>query len=388
MIPKLSENSRPSTAGFLLRLLVALFFVYLFLVGISMMGTGAKDLGKGFSNSLVAMTTNPFVGLFIGVLVTSIVQSSSCTTSIAVGLTAQGLIPLHLAIPIIMGSNIGTSVTNVIVSLSHIGRKSEFRRAFAGAIVHDFFNVMTVIVLFPLELTTHFLERTALFLTGVLADKVGVVTLVKPLDKIVKPPVNAIKGLLAEGLSLSREWTGAVLAILGLLLLFVALVLMVKTLRGPVLAKLEPFFDKFLFRNAPTAFMLGLLATAFVQSSSITTSLVVPLVGAGMLTIEQIYPYTLGANIGTTVTALIGSFVFLAAVPSEPAGFTLAITHLLFNVTGAVVFYPVRALPIGAARWYANLAAESKRYALLFLVGMFLVLPGVCIAISELIRRW
>ena len=60
-----------------------------------------------------------------------------------------------------------------------------------------------------------------------------------------------------------------------------------------------------------------MLATAVVQSSSITTSLVVPLVGAGMLTIEQIYPYTLGANIGTTVTALIGSFVFLAAEPES-----------------------------------------------------------------------
>ncbi|GAH46447.1 unnamed protein product, partial [marine sediment metagenome] len=185
-----------STPRFLVRLALVVFFVYLFLVAISTMGCGFKMMGAGLSDRLISITTNPFVGLFIGILTTAVVQSSSCTISIVVGMVAKGVLPLPLCIPIMMGANIGTSVTSVLVSLTHITRRNEFRRAFAGAITHDLFKIMAVTVLFPLELTTHYLEHTALFLADFFGTRLGVVSVAKPLDYVVAPVVELLKSIL------------------------------------------------------------------------------------------------------------------------------------------------------------------------------------------------
>ncbi|MGB5893124.1 MAG: Na/Pi symporter [Ignavibacteriaceae bacterium] len=119
-----------------------LLFLYLFFLSLGMMGGSLKLFGKDFSETLIATTTNPFIGLFIGILATSVIQSSSSTTSIVVGMVAAGALTIESAIPIVMGANIGTSITNIIASLPQIKRNNEFRRAFSAAIVHDFFNVL------------------------------------------------------------------------------------------------------------------------------------------------------------------------------------------------------------------------------------------------------
>merc|ERR1719216_231058 len=90
-----------------------------------------------------------------------LVQSSSTSTSIIITMTAAGLMEVKNAIPMIMGANIGTSVTNTIVSVGQIGNKDEYRRAFAGATVHDCFNILTVLVLLPIEAVTGLLRHTA-----------------------------------------------------------------------------------------------------------------------------------------------------------------------------------------------------------------------------------
>ena len=144
--------------------LFLVFFLYLFLFSLELMGTSLKMFGEGLAETLIETTTNPLVGLFIGILATSIVQSSSSTTSIVVGLVAGGALNVANAIPIVMGANIGTSVTNLLVSLTQIKRNIEFRRALAAAIVHDFFNVLAVLVLFPIQIMTDFLGMTATFL--------------------------------------------------------------------------------------------------------------------------------------------------------------------------------------------------------------------------------
>ena len=140
-----------------------IFFLYLFFLSLQMMGDGMKMFGKGFSKTLIETTSNPFIGLFIGILATSLMQSSSSTTSLVVAMMAGGAFgtdptqSITLAIPIIMGANIGTSITNTIASLPQIKRDNEFKRAFAAATVHDFFNILSVIVIFPLQLATNFL---------------------------------------------------------------------------------------------------------------------------------------------------------------------------------------------------------------------------------------
>ncbi|MFQ5866337.1 MAG: Na/Pi symporter, partial [bacterium] len=139
------------------RVILLFVLLYLFILSIKMMGTAFKLFGKDFAEQLIATTSNPYVGLLIGILTTSVIQSSSTTTSLVVGLVGAGALTISNAIPIIMGSNIGTSITNTIVSMGHVSRSNEFRRAFAGSTVHDFFNLITVVILFPLQLMTNFL---------------------------------------------------------------------------------------------------------------------------------------------------------------------------------------------------------------------------------------
>ena len=139
------------------RILLVIILVYLFLVSIGLMGAAFKGFGKEFAENLIKATSNPFIGLFIGILATSIVQSSSTTTSIVVGMVGSGVITISNAIPIIMGANIGTTVTAALVSLAHVTRREEFKRAISGATVHDFFNILCVAILFPLQVATGFL---------------------------------------------------------------------------------------------------------------------------------------------------------------------------------------------------------------------------------------
>lgn len=138
-----------------------LFMLTVFLVAIRGLGQGFKGLGGDLLSQFFAFTENPFIGLVMGILATTLMQSSSVTTSMIVALVAapDHALPVHHAIPMIMGANIGTTVTNSLVALGHIGRRIEFRRAFAAATCHDFFNFIAVAVFLPLELATGFLEK-------------------------------------------------------------------------------------------------------------------------------------------------------------------------------------------------------------------------------------
>merc|ERR1719487_639594 len=109
--------------------------------------------GKGAAQ-LIGAVDNPVAGLSFGVLGTVLLQSSSTSTSIVVTMVAAGILTPNNAIPIIMGANIGTSVTNTIVSHVHITDINEFKRGFQGATVHDAFNFLTVLCLFPVEVAT------------------------------------------------------------------------------------------------------------------------------------------------------------------------------------------------------------------------------------------
>ena len=285
-----------------------------------------------------------------------------------VALVAGGGLNVFDAIPIIMGANIGTSVTCALVSLGHMGRTDEFRRAFAAATVHDFFNILSVIVLFPLQLATNFLGRAAHFLGVKFAD-VGGFKLFNPLKTIVQPSVEWITGL--------TQHTGWLMLVVSVLLLFFALRYIVKNLRALVIGKVEAFFSETLFKNPLRAFMLGLVLTMAVQSSSITTSLAVPLAGAGILTLIQIFPLTLGANVGTTVTAILA-----ALITGEIAAVTVAFAHLLFNISGIMLLWPARRLPLWLANTIAGQAIKSKLIPAVFILVLFFVVPLACIWIA------
>ncbi len=346
-----------------------MILLYLFLVSIKFMGTGLKLLGMDITKSVIASTSNAFIGLFIGILVTSIVQSSSTTTSITVGLVGSGLMSLEQAIPIVMGANIGTSVTNSLVSLGHIRVKTEFRRAFGAAVVHDTFNVLSAMIFFPLELSFKLISRSADFLSKLFANSGGL-KFVSPLKIIVEPAEELLMYVLGDN--------GWVIFTVSIMMLFFALRYIVKTMKSLVMHRLSVFFDKVFFRTPILGLLIGLIFTAIVQSSSVTTSLIVPLAGAGLVRLEQVFPYTLGANVGTTVTALMASMV-----TQNQTAVAVAFGHLIFNIFGICIFLPLKFIPIFLARKLAELAIKNRIIPILLILFIFFIIPLVLIQIAR-----
>lgn len=346
--------------------MVLLFtFLYLFLLSVGLLGSSLQLFGEGFAETLLATTSSPIIGLFIGILVTSIVQSSSMTTSLLVGMVGGGLISVENAIPIVMGANIGTTITNILVSLVHIKRSAEFRRAFAASTVHDIFNLLAVAIFLPLQIYTNFLGRSSSFLSDIFSEAGGL-KLFNPLGAITKPVIAEIILLL--------DRNAIVCSILGVILLFISLNFMVKVLKSMVLSRLTGFFQRFIFKTTFRAFMLGVAITVLVQSSSITTSLVIPLAGSGVLTLIQIFPYTLGANLGTTATAILASLA-----TGNVAAVTIAFSHMLFNICGIGLFLPLRKIPLTLAQKLADYSVKSKLVPIAFIGTLFFVLPVVLI---------
>ena len=356
--------------------------LYIFLFAIALFGAAFKMFFGDHGKQLIADTTSPVVGLMIGLLATSLIQSSSSTTSIIVGLVAGGALSVTSAIPIIMGANMGTTVTNTLVAMTSINRRTEFQRAFAGATMHDFFNLMAIIILFPLEQMTHFLEKSATWLSGQLVGT-GDFKFPNPIKQVTKPVVARVKELLIDDMGLTEGVATIVMVVVALAGIFFALTFLTKLLKRLVLEKAEGSLTKRLAGGGLGAMGMGLLITVGVQSSSITTSLLVPLIGAGIIPIQMAFSATLGANIGTTITAL------LASLTGTPGAVTVALVHLLFNISGILIIYPfktLRNIPIRLAEGLARRTAEKKYYALLYMIGIFFIMPLLFVLIDKAIR--
>lgn len=386
IFPPQTAPAQSSQRPVWLRVLWVLFLLFIFLCAIRGMGSGFKGLGKDALDSFFAATSNPFVGLVVGILGTTLVQSSSVTTSMIVALVAApgNPLPIANAIPMIMGANIGTTVTNTIVALAHIGRPDEFKRAFAAATCHDFFNFIAVAILLPLEIATGMLQKASYQISQVVGVGGGG-KLPNPIKAGTKAVVKPIKAVIEELIS-SPQLASIVLVVISVVVIFVTLGYIVRTLRDLSGAKMQVFLTRSLGSNAYTGIVVGIIVTVAVQSSSITTSILVPLSGAGMISLEQVFPITLGANIGTTITAILASM----AAPEETAALAvqIATVHLLFNMVGIMLIYPLtltRQIPLQAARWLANVAVGSRKTAIFYVLGLFYALPAVLIAVSKLL---
>jgi len=357
-----------------------LVLLYLFLVGVSSLEAGIKALGADFQVGLLERVDHPLAGLFAGILATVLVQSSSVSTSTIVGLVGAGTLTIDAAVPMIMGANIGTTVTSTLASMGHVRRGEEFKRAFSAATVHDIFNVMAVIVFLPIQLGTEFLSTTAEEIAEMLAGsgvKGGKTN--SPFKQMVKEPVSWVKDAF-ESVTDSDQLLGFLLIAFGLLLIFGALAFITKSMRLLIAERIEQAMNRLISRGGGIPGMAaGLVMTVAVQSSSITTSILVPMVGAGVLTLRNAFPVTLGANLGTTVTALLASL----AVDLR-AGLVVALTHTLFNLFGIFAIYPipaVRVIPVRLAERLADRAAENYLLVGIYVVGLFLLVPMIGIVV-------
>ncbi|WP_447957642.1 Na/Pi symporter [Vreelandella sp. EE7] len=363
--------------------LTLLLLIYCLICAVSVIGDGFSTATGGQAEQLFEFATNPLVGLMVGIVATSLIQSSSTVTSIIVAMVAGGL-PVAIAVPMVMGANIGTTMTNTLVSLGHVRNKDEFRRAFAAATVHDFFNFLAVAILLPLEILFSPLERIALQVAELFygdanlsmdnADLLGFAT--DPVTGSVESLVSGLPTILG----------GIVMIAIGITAIFLSIRYIGKLLKKLMVGRAKRIMNNAIGRGPVTGVISGTLVTILVQSSSTTTSLMVPLAGSGTFTLRQIYPFTLGGNVGTTFTALLAA----TAVSGEHAMLALeiALVHLFFNlfailIIGGLPF--LRLLPVKGARRLGDLAAERKTLAAAWVLGAFVALPAALIAITTML---
>ncbi|MGI9283252.1 MAG: Na/Pi symporter [Endozoicomonas sp.] len=361
-----------------------LLWIYALLVAVSVVGSGFKMAvgGAEAAAELFSFANNTVLALIAGTLATALVQSSSTVTSVIVGLVAGGL-PVEMAIPMIMGANIGTTITNTLVSLGHIGCDKSFKRAFAASTVHDFFNYLAVLIILPLELMTGFLsglsQHVAASLVGGSSVDMGSLNFIKPLTA---PAVNIIKGF--AGLLPDTTLGGLAMIAIGIFLIFSSVVRLGKLLKKVMVGRAKDVLHKSIGRGPISGIASGTIMTVMVQSSSTTTSLMVPLVGSGVFSVRQMYPVTLGANIGTTITALLSATAIVGAEAVQ--AMTIALVHLFFNLFAVVLIFGVkwlREIPLYAAERLSDLAIRNRAYAFLYLLLAFFVIPGLGIFIAQ-----
>ncbi|TKS68094.1 Sodium-dependent phosphate transport protein 2B [Collichthys lucidus] len=490
-MPELKDTGVPwsalDTRGKVLRVLVSvgklillLGFLYIFICSLDVLSSafqlvGGKAAGDIFQDNSVL--SNPLAGLVIGVLVTLLVQSSSTSSSIVVSMVSSGLLTVQLAVPIIMGTNIGTSVTNTLVAMTQAGDRSVFRRAFAGATVHDFFNWLSVLVLLPLEVATGYLYVVTKLIidsfkiqSGEAPDLLNVITDVVT-ESIIQLDESVISGIAtgdpeARDKSLIKRWcqtftnttlmnvtvpgpenctspslcwvdgnytftlknisetynvqkckhlfvngnlpdlaVGLILLAFSLLVLCSCLVLIVKLLNSMLKGQVATVIKKilntgewhsilFIFKCSthfpfPFGWVTGYIAilvgagmTFIVQSSSVFTSAITPLVGIGVISIERAYPLSLGSNIGTTTTAILAAM----ASPGDTLANALqiALVHFLFNISGILLWYPIpfTRVPIWLAKRLGNITASYRWFAIVYIVCCFFVLPLFVFSLS------
>ena len=345
----------------------------IFLFSLDLMIASLQQLGNVASETILLATSNPFTGLFIGLLVTAIIQSSSATTSMVVALVASGSITLQGAVPIIMGANIGTTITSTIVSLGFITKKKEFRRAVAAGTYHDFFNILTTVILFPLEYYFGFLSGMAHSIaTNFFHEPTGRVSI----DfSFLGGRFEFLVTVLKESIN-----NGFLLGLLSIVLLFGSILFFRKVITQILGFSSPEKFQRFFFKNTFKSFAWGLLTTAAIRSSTVTTSLVVPLVAKKVVKLKSAVPFILGANIGTTVTA------FIAATFNSNAAISIAIAHFLFNLIGVLIFLPipfVKDLPLRLANGLGRLTLRYRLVGFSYLFFTFFFIPFLLIYLSK-----
>ncbi|XP_053233243.1 sodium-dependent phosphate transport protein 2A isoform X1 [Podarcis raffonei] len=436
-------------------------FLYLFVCSLDLLSSAFQLAGGKVAGDIIndnAILSNPVAGLVVGILVTVLVQSSSTSSSIIVSMVSSGLLEVRSAIPIIMGSNIGTSVTNTIVALMQSGDRDEFKRAFAGATLHDCFNWLSVLVLLPLEVASGYLHYLTTVTVATLNFPSGqdapelLKVITKPFTSlIIQLDKSVITGIATgdeslQNKSLIKVWckasalqisslssrgsflncssralcsldsagnlsravkekchhlfvdttlpdlaVGLLLLAASLIMLCTCLIMLVKMLNSVLKGHVAKAIQKVINTDLPSPFgwvagyfamLVGAGMTFIVQSSSVFTSAITPLIGLELISLERAYPLTLGSNIGTTTTAILAAL----ASPGDKmaSAFQIALCHFFFNISGILLWYPLPCtrLPIQMARALGEQTAKYRWFAVFYLLICFLLLPLLVFGLS------
>ena len=266
--------------AYIFKIITLLGGLSLFLFGMDVMGKALERQAGGRLQTILAkMSSNVFKGFLLGLGVTAVIQSSSATTVMVVGFVNSGIMTLKQAVGVIMGSNIGTTVTAWILSLSGLEGDS-------------------------------FLIK--LFKPSTLAPLIGIVGVVLYMGKNEK-----------------RKGIGTIM--LGFMALMTGMDIMGDSME---FLENEPWFAQLMisFSNPIVGILFGAALTAIIQSSSASVGILQGLCGTGVVTYGSAIPIILGQNIGTCITAIMG------AIGANRNARRTAMVHLLFNVVGVLIF--------------------------------------------------
>ncbi|MBO5195477.1 MAG: Na/Pi cotransporter family protein [Clostridia bacterium] len=264
----------------------------MFLFGMNVMSDGLeKRAGSKMKSILASMTSNPFKGFLLGLLVTMVIQSSSATTVMVVGFVNSGIMTLRQSIGVIMGANLGTSITSWILTLTQI-------------------------------------DGEALW-----------IQMLKPSSFV---PILAVIGVIFYMFQNKPKRKDTGLILIGFAVLMVGMDTMSAAVSG--LKESEAFAEIFLkFSNPILGVLVGTVVTAIIQSSSASVGILQALSSTGSISCGACVPIIMGQNIGTCITAMISS-----AGASKNAR-RAAIVHLSFNVISTIIILPLYTLLDGLA---------------------------------------
>lgn len=347
-------------------------FIIMFFIALEVMSSSFQLLSIEIIEQIIIATSNPFVSFFIGLLVTAIVQSSSTTTTMFV--IASSTIGFENAVFMVMGANVGTTVTSSIVSLGHVTKRKEFRKAIAAASLHDFFNILTAIILVPLEYFFHILSDLAQTIASGLANNnaFDIFVFLNPIKGIITPISDTVLFVLFGN--------GILGVIFSMGLLFYSIRFIALLFKKVILEQQPSLLEKSLFGNPFKSLIAGIGITSVVQSSSLVSSLIVPIVATNKLSLKRAFPLIMGTNIGTTITALFAAF------SKSEIALSIAFTHVLFNVIGVLIFFPIqniRQFPIQMARSLGKATLKNRLVGFAYIFLTFFIIPFILIYSSK-----
>ncbi len=350
------------------------FLVLFFLLSLQLLILSCKTLNTHIIGQIIVATSNPFVALFIGILVTALIQSSSTVTAMIVAVVASEILPLQQAVFLVMGANIGTTLTSTLVSLGHITSKKEFRKAMAAATAHDVFNILTAFLLFPAEYYFSLLSGLAIYITQFLVKyhTLGLEYVFNPFVMLWDSGAKFIFYLLGSQAYISF--------FVALLMLFFVVRGMAFLAKDALVSQSPNILEKYLFATPLQSLFSGIFITALLHSSSLVTSLAVPIVAHNKASVKKIFPFLMGANIGTTITAL------MASIGQNQTALSIALTHVLFNVIGVLIFFPIpflRLFPVNIARKLGKISTKNRWIGLAYITTVFFLLPFLLIYFSK-----
>lgn len=345
--------------------------IYFFVSAIVLIKSSAKIMGEALAETIVLLIRDTTSAVFAGWISTAMLHSSGAFDSIVVAFTSSGVMPLGLSVAAIIGAEMGTTVTPFLISvLERLKGKGESDASFNVTMSHVLYNLVTLLIFYPLELFFGVFTKIAERGTNIFV-KASWLNAVPDILDVLTPWVDPL-------LDHIPPWAGLVV---GGAMLIVALGAVEKYMTAIFSMPRSWNLIRSTFTRPKRAFIAGFLFTLLVPSTTVMVSLLVPLATSGVIKAEYyILPYILGANIGTVFDVMIA-----ALATGDPIGLGVWLVHLAINLVGAILFMPLLNPFAALTRKVASFVSKDPRTTLI-ITALFHIIPASIILYYYIIR--